>query len=183
MHKSLEEAKAALEAFDATREKVIAQSRVALKDAKKAIYAMHRGEGNLDEAKASLQKAQELANNHPKLVPIVHEAEEEFVEAACFQAYPNMPTFEELGVDVETYLGGVCDCVGELTRKAMNAALQKDFATIKNIFAFIQNIHDDLQLFDLRNGSVRRKFDTIKYRLERLENVLVDVELKHGSRN
>jgi predicted translin family RNA/ssDNA-binding protein len=73
--------------------------------------------------------------------------------------------------------------VGELTRKAMNAALQKDFATIKNIFAFIQNIHDDLQLFDLRNGSVRRKFDTIKYRLERLENVLVDVELKHGSRN
>ena len=63
MHKSLEEAKAALEAFDATREKVIAQSRVALKDAKKAIYAMHRGEGNLDEAKASLQKAQELANN------------------------------------------------------------------------------------------------------------------------
>ncbi|MAF34355.1 hypothetical protein CMO91_00750 [Candidatus Woesearchaeota archaeon] len=179
MHKSLEQAKEALEAFDATREQVIAQSRIALKEAKKAIYAMHRGEASLDEAKAALAKAQKLANNHPKLVPIVHEAEEEFVEAACFQAYPDMPAFQDLGVDVETYLGGVCDCVGELTRKAMNAALKKDFDSVKNIFAFIQNVHDDLQLFDLRNGNVRRKFDSIKYRLERLENVLVDVELKH----
>lgn len=177
MNKNLEEARKELETFDKKREEAIKQARTALKEAKKTVYALHRNEKtSLATAEQEIQKARKLAEN--ELRPIIGEAEEEYVEAACFASYPEIPEMKKLGVDAETFLAGLCDCIGELVRKAMNSALKKDYKITEEIRNWIQTTYDDLQLIDLRNGNVRRKFDSIKYGLERLENVLATAKTR-----
>lgn len=177
MHKSIELAKADIEEFDARRELVIKQARVALKEAKKAIYSVHRGNtGAVDNARKEVAKLKQLASSD--LVPLLEEAEEEFVEAVCFASFPDIPSHKELGVSADVFFAGLCDCIGELVRKAMNAAISKNYDVVRSVHSFVKEVYDDLCLIDFRNGNVRRKFDSIKYGLERLENVLVEVGLK-----
>ena len=76
------------------------------------------------------------------------------------------------------YLPGVCDLVGELTRRAINAAIKEDYATTFEIKDVVSEIFEELMLFDLRNIPARKKFDSIKYSLEKLEEVALNVKLK-----
>ena len=84
---------------------------------------------------------------------------------------------EELNVDTETYLSGLSDLVGELVRKAINSVIKKDTKTALEIKDFATEIYEELLLFDFRNGSLRKKFDAIKYGVEKLEDLAVKIEL------
>lgn len=179
-----------IETFDALREEIIAHSRVILKQSKASIYALHRNENT--EALAALGKAKQeigivnqLLKKEPELASVgaYSEALEEYVEAACYHGFVSkrcLPTPEQLNVPVDVYLPGLCDMVGELVRKAVNSAIAGDSKTALEIKDFVSAIYDELMLFDFRNIPVRKKFDSIKYSLEHLENLALQLKLKQG---
>ena len=177
-----------IETFDALRETLIKTSRDLLKLSKSAIYSIHRHKisealTQLTKAKTVIKKLKALIkkNNMLANVGAYSEALEEYVEAACYYGFikkNKLPTAKELGVETTVYLQGVCDLVGELVRKAINSSIKGEFKTALKIREFVADIHSELMMFDFRNIPVRRKFDSIKYGLDKLENLILELKLK-----
>lgn len=184
LKKVLSDARKEFDKFESSREILIKNSRDILKASKSVIYELHRNnvksaETKLSSLKKDVQKFNNLAkNNLLYCTGSYHEALEEFVEAVCFFHFLNgkpFPSFKELGVDFQVYLQGVCDFTGELVRKAVNDAINDDTSNIENIRSTISNIYDELLLFDWRNTPLRRKFDSIKYGLEKLNDLSIQI--------
>ena len=109
-------------------------------------------------------------------------AEQEFVEALCFYEFvknKSLPTVSDLGVTSENYLLGLCDLSGELTRKAINASIKENYNETLAIWEFLETLYGELMRFDFRNSEIRRKFDGIKYDLQKIENVVLELKLKN----
>lgn len=174
--------------FDQLREELIKSSRDALTLSKKAIYALHRNETaqarkQLAAAKGVIARLRKLIakDAHLAATGAYNEALEEYVEASCYFALltrKTLPTAAQLGVDVDSYLPGLCDLVGELVRKAINSAIKGDTNTALEIRDFVTSVYQELMLFDFRNIPVRRKFDSIKYGLEKLEDLALQLKMK-----
>jgi len=181
-----------LEQFDSLRENVIKTARDVLKLSKAAIYEIHRG--NLKSAEANLKNAKKIISRIDSLIKknvllasvgAYNEALEEYVEASCYLGFmkkKKLLTAKELGVGTNVYLQGLCDLVGELVRKAINSSIDNDFKTAKKIKDFVADVYSELMMFDFRNVPVRRKFDSIKYGLEKLETLMLDIKLKKKSK-
>jgi len=177
-----------LERFDSEREAVIKTSRDVLKASKAAIYAVHRKEqkvakAQLQDAAKSLAAIAKLTKANPRLdhVGSIHEGMEEYAEAACLYGVifeKALPTPDSLQVDIEPYLGGVCDAVGELVRKAINLAIDDDVAAAMGIRKVVRDIVDELNSVEWRNTPVRRKYDGLKYGVEKLEDLALQLKLK-----
>lgn len=177
-----------LEQADNLREKLIKQARDVLKLSKKAIYSIHRNDvktadQQLSQAKKQIIKLDSVIkkNRELRLSGAYAEALEEFAEASCFLSYitkKKIPTPSQLGIDVTIYLQALCDVVGELVRRAVNEAAKGNSKTALEIKDAVSKIHSELMLFDFRNIPVRRKFDSIKYGLEKLENLALELKLR-----
>ena len=105
---------------------------------------------------------------------------QEFVEAACYHEFvknKKIPSAKELNVDTEYYLLGLCDLTGELVRKAINSAINNDYDQALFIKKFVNDLYNELMLFEFRN-ELRRKFDSIKYDLKKLDDVALGIKLK-----
>lgn len=59
--------------------------------------------------------------------------------------------------------------VGELMRYAVVKATARDVEEVKRCKAMVEAISGELIQFDFRNGPLRRKFDSVKYNLRKLE--------------
>ena len=176
------------EKYDEYREELIKISRKMLQNSKKAIYSIHRND--LAEAKNLLDNSQKLIkqteviikkDNHLAGVGAYSEALEEYVEASCYYDYiknNKIPTNKELNVDTDAYIPGLCDLVGELVRKAINASIKGDYQTSLDIRSFVEEIYEELMMFDFKNSPTRKKFDSIKYGLEKLEDLALKIKFK-----
>lgn len=167
---------------DETRELLISQAREVVKLSKKIIYSLHRGE--LVEAEKDLKI---LAKKSKSLPACLHEhgiksnAVQEYVEAACFYSAVKgmeLPTRKELGAETEEYLMGLCDLTGELVRKAVRDIIKGNYGQATKIYELVDNIYGEFLQFDLRNGELRKKSDSIKYNLKRLEEVIYDLKIR-----
>lgn len=174
--------------FESRREVIIKEGRSVLKDSKAAIYALHRGDvegakGLLVSARSVVRRLGALRDKDPHLetVGALHEALEEFAEASLYYRFVvdrKLASPSELGVGVHVYLPAVCDLVGELVRKAMNDVIRGDHDSALRIRSFVSSLYDELLLFDWRNTPVRRKFDSLKYSLEKLDDLVLQLRLK-----
>ena len=187
--KAFSEMREYMEKFDKLREQLIADSRIILKSSKAAIYAAHRGDMKeadklLTEAKTVIKSMDTLLKKDSNLATSTgaySDALEEYTEASCYVHYlktKEIPTAKQLGVDVEVYLPALSDVVGELVRKAINSSIQGDYKTALEIKDFVTDLYQELMLFDWRNTPVRKKFDSIKYGLEKLEDLSLKIKLK-----
>lgn len=177
-----------MEQFDALREQLIKRSRDVLKASKSAIYSVQRSdyktaEQQLKAAKVIVGELRKIVAKdvHLAQVGAYGEALEEYVEASCvfsFITRNELPSPKDLGVDADVYLPGLCDVVGELVRKAINASINGDVKTALRIKDFVAEVYQELLLFDFRNIPVRKKFDAIKYGLEKLESLVLDLKLR-----
>lgn len=177
-----------IESHDALREQLIRLSRDVLALSKKSIYSLHRNEVKTAKrqialARKTIARLQKMVrkDTHLAATGAYLEALEEYVEASCYLSLLTkkaLPTAKQLGVDIETYLPGLCDLVGELVRKAINSAIKGDIKTALQIRDFVSQLHQELSLFDFRNLPVRRKFDSIKYGLEKLEDLALQIRMK-----
>jgi predicted translin family RNA/ssDNA-binding protein len=80
-----------------------------------------------------------------------------------------------LGVETEAYLLGLCDLTGELVRKAVKDVIDGKYDSAEEITKLVEEIYGEFLKFDLRNGNLRQKSDSIKWNLQKLEQLLLDI--------
>jgi len=180
-----------MEAFDEAREKVIRKSRDVLRNSKSAIYSIHRkdykkAKEHLSKAKKIISEIRTLIKKEPNLVQVgaINEALEEYTEAECYYKFAKkgkIPKIKELNVKPEVYIAGLSDMTGELVRKAINAAIQGNYETSIKIKNFVEKLYAELMLFEFK-GPLRKKFDSIKYGLEKIEELVLQIKIKKLSK-
>ena len=170
-----------LEKKDDLREKIIKNSRPIIKKSKQAIYALHRDSINeakkdLDSAKSALKKLKQDLS-----VGAYNAAVQEFVEAYLYYYFVKenrLVSDKELKVDEENYLLGMCDLTGELARRAVFSVVNENYNEVEKIKDFVSIIHNEFLNFNLRNSELRKKSDSIKWNLKKIEEVLYDLKIR-----
>jgi predicted translin family RNA/ssDNA-binding protein len=172
--------------FDSKREDIIKNSRDILKLSKQAIYNVHRGDlnyakKNLDEAKKMIGsiKSEIKKDNNLDTIGAFNAALQEFVEGITYYSYVKdgkIPTKKELKVDTTNYLLGICDLTGELGRRAVFLTIDKKYDEVKKIYDVVSDIFGEFLKFDFRNGELRKKSDSIKYNMKKIEEIMYDIQ-------
>ncbi|MFA5888178.1 MAG: hypothetical protein WC852_05720 [Candidatus Nanoarchaeia archaeon] len=171
-----------LKDFEEKREETIRKSRDIIMLSKQIIYSTQRNE---------LKKAEELCGEIRKLVKELPAgnydtdmetvAVQEYVEAVCFYEFvknKKLLTRKELGVITGDYLLGLCDLTGELVRQAVNAVINKKYDEAIEIKEFVSEIYGEFLQFDLRGGQLRKKADSIKWNLRKLEDLALGISIR-----
>src|SRR3989344_5702639 len=172
-----------LKEFEDKREKTIQNSRDVIKLSKQIIYSVQREDfeeikdliKDIDEKVKLLEKTQKYDTE------ISSVAFQEYVEAIIFYGFikdNKVPTYKQFDVNVEDYLMGLCDLTGELSRRAVLLAIKNKIKDIEIIRDFIDDIHGEFLKLNLRNGELRKKSDSIKWNLKKVEEVLFFLKVK-----
>ncbi|KDN34515.1 hypothetical protein RSAG8_12388, partial [Rhizoctonia solani AG-8 WAC10335] len=69
----------------------------------------------------------------------------------------------------EDYLHGIIALVNELSRLAVNAVTLGDFNRPVQISIFVRDLYSGFSLLNLKNDSLRRRFDSLKYDMKKIE--------------
>jgi len=171
-----------LRASEEERETIITRSREIIKISKLIIYAIHRDD--LENASKHIETIKDKVKQLPSSTNstgMLHVAFQEYVEALAFFEFvkhKKLPTRKQLNVKTEEYLLGLCDLTGELVRKAVNDVINEDFKSAIEIKDFVEAIYGEFLKFDLRNSELRRKYDSIKWALKKLEDIAYDISLR-----
>jgi len=172
--------------YDDNREKVIKKSRDVLKLSKQVIYAVHRDDlkeaGKLvNHIEREKKHVEAIIGKNAKLGEIgaYRVAIGEYVEAVLYYSFvknKKILTHTFLRVTTGHYLLGLIDLTGELGRKAVHLAGKGEFKKVVVIKEAV--IYGVLLKFDFRDSDMRRKFDSVKYDLKKLEDLVLDLKLK-----
>lgn len=176
-----------VEKIDKIREEIILKSRPIIKESKQAIYLLHKN--NLKEAKKSLEIAEKEINVLKKLINENQNVDtgsynialQEFVEAITYYYFVSenrLISNEELNVDPENFLLGLCDLTGELSRRAVFSVVNEKYDEVKKISEFVEILHNEFLDFELRNGELRRKSDSIKWNIKKIEEIMYDLKIR-----
>ena len=72
----------------------------------------------------------------------------------------------------EEYLHALVSLVNELSRLAVNSVTLGDFGTPIRLSAFVKDLHTGFQMLNLKNDSLRKRFDSIKVSNNRIMIVI-----------
>lgn len=171
--------------FTARRE-LIGIANTALSKAKQAIFALHRDDkkgatGLLQEIESTFKN---LENKFKKLPELRGEgsyraALEEYVEAKLFYGFLHSGKVDEIKtatIDASSYLAGLSDLTGELTRKAVQRATEGKTKEVEKLARAVREIIGELIKLDL-TGYLRTKYDQAKQNLRKVEDVLYDIKI------
>ncbi len=173
-----------MHSLDSKREEIIQLSREIINISKQVIYAAQRND--LKEAENAIRLIKSKVKKLKKInisadTNINSVAFQEYVEAVSFYEFvrnKKIPAKASLGVSAEDYLSGICDLTGELVRKAIYDVIHKKFDEAERIKELVHDIYGEFLKLHLRNGELRKKSDSIKYNLKKLEEVMYDISLK-----
>jgi len=87
-------------------------------------------------------------------------------------------TTKTLKLDIEEYLIGLCHLSNELSRLTVNCVTSEDYTRPERIAGFLSSLHSGFRLLNLKNDSLRKKFDSIKYDLKKVEEVVYDLSIR-----
>ena len=166
------------------REEVILQSREIVRLSKSVIYALHRAE----PASSSISKIKTKVSSFiKKHKGTKHEyngsykvAIQEYIEAMALNEYIKTGKLlkYDKNIDYEHYILGLCDLSGELVRQALRKGIEDNFTGVKKIRDFISNLYDELMKFDFRNGDIRKKIDSMRWDLKKLDDMVFELKMR-----
>lgn len=170
-----------MQLFDQRRDEMLQKCHEAIRFSKRVIYAVHRDDKKVDElAKELKEKIQKLrTRGELQFSPTYKVAMQEYVEAICLYEfiYKNkVPTQGELYVSAPDYLSGLCDLTGELMRKANYFAINGNINEAIRVKELVDKIYEQFLHLDIRDNELRKKFDSVKYNLQKLEDLLLHME-------
>ncbi|XP_031399195.1 translin isoform X1 [Punica granatum] len=84
----------------------------------------------------------------------------------------------EFGLDIEDYLIGVCFMSNELPRYVVNQVTAGDYDCPRKVLKFLTDLNASFRMLNLRNDFLRKKFDSLKYDLRKVEEVYYDVKIR-----
>ncbi|EDQ92542.1 uncharacterized protein MONBRDRAFT_22303 [Monosiga brevicollis MX1] len=88
------------------------------------------------------------------------------------------PQGEGFHVDLEDFLHGICSLPSELARLATNCVTMGDFVRPTRINAFVADVYNGFRLLNLKNDSLRKRFDSLKYDVKKTEGVIYDLSIR-----
>ncbi|GBF91780.1 translin [Raphidocelis subcapitata] len=177
---------------DERRETLLKRIRDAQKLSKQAVFSLHRGDGAA--AARQIAEAERVAR---ELLPLVRlqpalrfgafaAALEEYAEACALKVFLEEGRLVSRGelplLETEEYLGGVLDMTGELNRYAVAQATRRNVAAVAACRDVTEAVMGRMLQLDLRNGALRKKYDTLKYTLRKMENTLYELSLADAHR-
>ena len=172
---------------DGLRENLIKKSRDLLKISKQIIYAVHKND--MQKCVNYSKKALIILNELKKIIkksPVLEfsgafkAGVEEYAEAMIYSGFVRtgkIISYKSLKIDSELYLMGLADFTGELVRKAVFLAGKGEVNKVMKIKDLVDAVYGEMLGFDLRNSDIRRKFDSIKYNLKKLEGLVLDLQI------
>jgi predicted translin family RNA/ssDNA-binding protein len=181
---NFEKIKQEISEYDDLREELIKKSRDVLKLSKQLIYAVHRDD---PEAENLVNEIELEKSNMDKIVQnknqLINEgsykiAVQEYVEAILYHHYVKFHELKEMNVSPISYLSGLVDLPGELVRKAVYLAGKGEYDQVIKIRDLVDKIYGQLLSFDIRESSLRKRMDSIKYDLRKLEDLVLELKLK-----
>ncbi|KAL0482254.1 hypothetical protein AKO1_011121 [Acrasis kona] len=81
-------------------------------------------------------------------------------------------------ITLEEYLHGCCELFAELSRLSVNSVTRGDFERPVKIKDFLHELHGALKLLNFKNDGVRKKFDSVKYDLKKVEEIVYDLSVR-----
>ena len=182
MKKIFESLRKQIKKNDELREKIIVGSRPIIKDSKVAIYFIHKGD--MKQAESLIKKAQKSLKELSKLdysAGAYDVALQEYIEAVAYLNFVKQGKLisdKELNVDEENYLLGICDLTGELGRRAVYSVVDEKYKEVEKIEKFVSEIYKEFLKFEFRNSELRKKSDSIKWNLKKIEEIMYDLKLR-----
>ncbi|GFN93343.1 translin [Plakobranchus ocellatus] len=85
---------------------------------------------------------------------------------------------EGFHLDLDDYLMGLLSLTSELSRLAMNSVTAGDYSKPLRISRFIGELDSGFRLLNLKNDSLRKRFDGLKYDVKRCEEVVYDLTIR-----
>ncbi|KAF8476957.1 Translin [Kalaharituber pfeilii] len=82
-------------------------------------------------------------------------------------------------VTIEEYLQSLITLIEELARLAVNSVTLGDYERPMVISRFVKDLHAAFQVLNLKNDTLRRRSDGIKYNVKRIEDVVYDLSLRN----
>ena len=168
-----------------SRRQIISRSNEVLFQAKKSIFALHRDDKQLateklQEMEISLKKLEkEIGFTRLKEEGAYQAAVEEYVEAKSLAAIIDNKKIKAVpGIKIayDSYLGGLCDLIGEMVRLATNRATRGDYKSAAVLKEQAETIMAELLDFDL-TGYLRTKYDQARGHLRKLEQISYEIKL------
>jgi len=166
---------------------ILNKSREIIKNSKQVIYTIHRN--NVSEAKKLIKNVEtELLILNKKFdinklltYSLYKGALQEYAEARTFLDFiltGKISTSSKLKINYHDYLCGLADLTGELGRYAVMSATKNDFEKVMEIKEFVDYILGKFLKFDFNNGELRKKYDAIKWNLNKIEGIVYDYSLR-----
>uniref|UniRef100_A0A8C5JUJ8 Translin n=7 Tax=Neoaves TaxID=3078114 RepID=A0A8C5JUJ8_JUNHY len=81
-------------------------------------------------------------------------------------------------LDIEDYLSGVLTLASELARLAVNSVTAGDYSRPLRISTFINELDSGFRLLNLKNDSLRKRYDGLKYDVKKIEEVVYDLSIR-----
>ncbi|RPA79257.1 Translin [Ascobolus immersus RN42] len=79
----------------------------------------------------------------------------------------------------EEYLHACVSLVEELARLAVNSVIVGDYGRPMIISQFVKDLHAAFQVLNLKNDSLRKRTDGLKYSVKKIEDVVYDLRLRN----
>ncbi|XP_054710079.1 translin-like [Uloborus diversus] len=99
---------------------------------------------------------------------------EEGAEFLGVSANPN----DAFHIELDDFLLGLLLLADELTRLSLNSATYGDYTRPVQISEFVSEMNVGFRLLNLKNDSLRKKFDGLKYNLKKVEEVVYDLSIR-----
>ncbi|WPH02592.1 Translin [Acrodontium crateriforme] len=90
----------------------------------------------------------------------------------------NLKDRDAFHLTIEEYLLALISLLDELARLARNSVTLGDHRRPILIAQFIKDVHAGFQILNLKNDSLRKRSDGIKYRVKEVEDVVYDLSLR-----
>lgn len=167
------------------REQALADGRQIIQLSSKAIKHIHRRE--LDKADELISKLAELvAASSARLAgfpsikhaPYIQDAVKEYVEAVTLRAIAtqtDLPHPQQIGVEPQAYLNGICEAASECRRYALDEMRRGNADEARRLANEMEDIYDELVTFDYPDAlmsNLRRNVDALRAVLERTQSDL-----------
>ena len=175
-----EDARQALARKNQAREAALSRCRDSIRNSANGIRAVHRadfetadgliGKAGTLLAEAKLALARDLDIFY---AGFVHDAQKEYAEASitlAVVARREMPSPQDLDVEVAAYLNGMGEAVGELRRHLLDALRAGDVDHCEETLEVMEEMYGNLVTFDFPDamtGGLRRTTDSVRGILER----------------
>lgn len=91
----------------------------------------------------------------------------------------NLKDQDAFHLSIEEYLHSLISMIEELARLAVNSVTLGDYQRPLAISQFIKDLHAGFQILNLKNDILRKRTDSIKYNLKKVEDVVYDLSLRN----